>query len=58
MASYIEESLSDGEEIKDRYGMHWINWALVWFLVIISPLTLGIALIYAIYLALLRKINI
>lgn len=49
MASYIQESLSNGESVEELFKLHWLTWATVWFLILISPFTLGLTLIWAIY---------
>lgn len=48
---YINDSLSAGEEVVKVFKLHWSNWLGFWLLVIIvGPITLGIAWIYAIWL--------
>ena len=48
--SYIEESLSDGEEIVDVFKFHWTKWALVWLWVLLGVPTAGIGFFIALYL--------
>lgn len=47
--SYIEESLSKDEEIKEQFKLHWFSKVPMILWIIISPLTLGISLLIAIY---------
>lgn len=54
-STYITDSLSTDEQIEQLFSVHWFSWAFVWFLVIISPFTLGITLLWAIYKALCLK---
>lgn len=49
MASYIQESLSSGESVEELFKLHWLSWAMVWFLILISPFTLGLTLVWAVY---------
>lgn len=47
--SYIEQSLSAGEEIFGRFKLHWFAWVPFWVLIIVSPITIGITLLVALY---------
>lgn len=47
--SYINQSLSAGEEVFGRFKFHWFAWVPFWILVIISPVTFGITLPFALY---------
>lgn len=47
--SYIDDSLSTGEEIFGRFKLHWFAWVPFWTLVILSPVTFGITLLVALY---------
>lgn len=49
MSTYIHDSLSDGETVETTFKLHWLSWCWVWFLVIISPFTLGPTLLWAVY---------
>lgn len=49
MSTYIQDSLSDGETVETMFKLHWLSWCWVWFLVIISPFTLGATLLWAVY---------
>lgn len=49
MASYIEDSLSKDEVVHQVFKLHWLNWVMVWFFILISPFTLGITLVWGIY---------
>lgn len=48
--SYIESSLSDGEEVKELFKLHWFAKIPIIILVLVAPVTLGITLIFAVYL--------
>lgn len=47
--SYIEESLSEGEEIRNIFSFHWFARLPLIFWIILVPFTLGISLIFVIY---------
>lgn len=47
--SYINQSLSTGEEVFGRFKLHWFAWVPFWVLVILSPITVGITLLVAAY---------
>lgn len=47
--SYIEESLSDGEEIKELFKLHWFSKIPMIIWAILAIPTLGITLILAIW---------
>ena len=47
--AYIDDSLSKGEQVEQIFNHHWTAYLLIGFLVIITPITLGISLIFAIY---------
>lgn len=49
MPAYIEESLTNDESIHELFKIHWFSYIPVWFLIIISPFTLGITLLWGIY---------
>lgn len=46
---YIEESLSEGEQIVAIFKPHWFEWLPVAGWVLLGPLTFGITLFVAIY---------
>jgi uncharacterized membrane protein YdbT with pleckstrin-like domain len=47
--SFIEDSLSSGEEVVARFKLHWLSklWLVLWILLAVP--TLGITLLLAIY---------
>jgi uncharacterized membrane protein YdbT with pleckstrin-like domain len=47
--SYIDESLSDGEEIASLFKLHWFAWVPMVLLVILGLVTFGITWIFALY---------
>ena len=47
--AYIDDSLSKDEKVEQIFNHHWTAYLLIGFLVIITPITLGISLIFAIY---------
>ena len=47
--SYIEESLSDGEEVKELFNLHWFSKIPMIIWAILAIPTLGITLILAIW---------
>ena len=47
--SYIESSLSAGEQIEAVFKLHWLSWVNVWFWVLLAVLTVGILSPVAIY---------
>ncbi|WP_052445048.1 PH domain-containing protein [Chromohalobacter japonicus] len=53
--SYIEESLSKGEEIYGAYGFHWFAWVPVAIWAILGLVTLFLTWIIALYLFLSLK---
>jgi len=47
--AYIEESLSKGEIIYEKFKHHWTAYIVMVLCIILAPLTLGITLIFAVY---------
>ncbi len=47
--SYIEQSLSEGEQVAHIFRLHWFSWFPVWMLYLLSVPTFGILLPVAIY---------
>ncbi|OUS03695.1 hypothetical protein A9Q81_06905 [Gammaproteobacteria bacterium 42_54_T18] len=47
--AYIDDSLSKDEKVEQIFNHHWTAYLFIGFLVIITPITLGISLIFAIY---------
>jgi len=46
---YIQDSLSDGETVEHLFSLHWLAWVPFWLYLLISPMTLGLSLVVAIY---------
>jgi uncharacterized membrane protein YdbT with pleckstrin-like domain len=46
---YIKDSLSDGEEVRDLFKLHWFAkiWMIIWIILAIP--TIGITLIFALW---------
>lgn len=47
--SYIEQSLSQGEEIKNLFSLHWFAWIPMVTWIILGLVTLGLTWLIAIY---------
>ena len=47
--SYIEESLSAGEQIIGFFRLHWVSWSWMVLWIVLAIPTLGITLILALY---------
>lgn len=47
--SYIEQSLSQGEEIKNLFNLHWVAWMPMVSWIILGLVTLGLTWLIAIY---------
>ena len=47
--SYIEESLSAGEQVEGRFKLHWFAWVPMWIWIILGIPTLGLTWLIAIY---------
>lgn len=47
--SYIEESLSAGEQIESQFKLHWFSWVPFWILILLGFITLGLAWLVALY---------
>ncbi len=46
---YIQDSLSDGEEVRDLFKLHWFakSWMILWIILAIP--TIGITLLFALW---------
>ena len=46
---YIQDSLSDGEEVRDLFKLHWFAkiWMIIWIILAIP--TIGITLLFALW---------
>ena len=47
--SYIEESLSDGEQVENVFMLHWFAWAPMIIWLILGIVTLGLTWLIALY---------
>lgn len=47
--TYIQSSLSAGEEVEALFKLHWLNWVNVWLWVLLAIITVGILSPVAIY---------
>ncbi len=47
--SYLEESLSAGEQVQHRFALHWMAWLPMVFWLLLGPVTFGITWGIAIY---------
>jgi uncharacterized membrane protein YdbT with pleckstrin-like domain len=47
--SYIEQSLSAGEQVEGLVKLHWFAWVPMVIWIILAPVTLGLSLLLAIY---------
>ncbi|MFT0211808.1 PH domain-containing protein [Pseudomonas sp. F1_0610] len=47
--AYIDQSLSNGENIAAKFKLHWFSWMYFILWIVIAPVTLGITLIFALY---------
>lgn len=47
--SYINDSLTDNEQVEAVFKLHWVEWISFWCSIILAPLTLGITLLFAVW---------
>lgn len=53
--SYIEKSLSEGENVEDVFRFHWWAWAPIWLWMLLAIPTFGLTLLVAGYQAVLLR---